>query len=319
MVKKSSYLFGPVFSRRLGRSLGVDLLEGQCTQACPYCEVRVRRVEHLRRFPFRDARALYARYREFCKTHSRGSIDVVTFTGTGEPTLVSNLGDIIRKFRRIGTYPVAVLTNGTLLWMPSVRRALRMAQCVVPSLDAATEPVWRKVNRPHPSLSFEKYLDGMRRFCAEHPGAVWMEVLLVRGMNDSVRHLNALGTILRGMRVDRVQVGTVDRPPVSSRARPVSASCLTRAARIIRERSGHRVDVASRQLPSRAGVDTDMSSDILRRRILASVRMRPQTESEIARVLGVPPGVACRCIRGLKAAGLIRRQIFGRRIFLRGE
>lgn len=310
------YLVGPVFSRRLGKSLGVDLLRGQCTFLCPYCEVRVHHVDKLQLFEFRHTDALYEQYAEFCRAHRRGDLDSVTFSGTGEPTLISNLGEILRKFRGIGPYPLTVITNGSLLWNPLVRRNLREADLVVPSLDAATESAWRRVNRPHRDVTLKKYLDGTERFCAKYPGRIWMEVLIVRGVNDKKADIECLGRFLKRLRLDRVQLGTVDRPPARSRVMPLSPSGLLQIARVIRNLSGQRVEVMARKSTPASSPAPPPPFAELPEKILQSVRLRPQTAEELRRALAVPRVNLSLALRRLRDAGKILPKKMGRRLFL---
>ncbi|MBI4178912.1 radical SAM protein [bacterium] len=312
------YLVGPVLSRRLGRSLGVDLLKGECTFLCPYCEVRVRHVDRLELFEFSETDALYAEYTRFCAEYT-DQLDSVTFSGTGEPTLISNLGDILRQFRKIGPYPLTVITNGSLLWNPRVRENLRDADLVVPSLDAVTEKAWRRVNRPHPDLTLEKYLDGTRQFCKERTGRIWLEVLLVRRANDGLEDIEALGRFLKTIRVDRVQLGSVDRPPAASRAAPISAAALQNRARLLREISGQRVDVMSRSAPApEKKSPAGRASPDLSKKILKSVRLRPQTPAEIRSLMRLSRGEMDRALQPLISRGEIRARRHGRRTFLQG-
>lgn len=314
-----NFLVGPVFSRRLGRSLGVDLLRGECTFLCPYCEVRVRHVDRLKLFEFRQTRRLYEEYRRFCEDHSPKDIDSVTFSGTGEPTLISNLGEILHEFREMGPYSMTVITNGSLLWMSQVRAGLREADLVVPSLDAVTESAWRRVNRPHPELTLQKYLDGIRQFCADYPGRIWMEVLLVKGSNDRPDDIDALGGFLHDLRLDRVQIGTVDRPPAASRASPVPPARLAQFARRIRALSGQRVELMTRHAPSSVIRPDMVSEEEAAQKIIQSVRLRPQTQAELRRLIALPRAVLDRNLRALRSSGRISRVRFGRRIFLKVE
>lgn len=327
-ARPSRYLVGPVFSRRLGRSLGVDLLQGECTFLCPYCEVRVHHVEKLRLIEFKNTAALFSEYRQFCESHSPADLDSVTFSGTGEPTLISNLGKILREFRRIGPFPLTVITNGSLLWMPQVRRNLAAAGLVVPSLDAVTESAWRRVNRPHPDMTLKKYLDGTRRFCARHPGKIWMEVLLARGVNDGPEDIDALGRFLKRLRLDKVQIGTVDRPPARSRVRPIPPARLARIARQIAALSGRHVELMARPanfpgLKSEISVLDGSASggpnpkSQIPERVLQSVRLRPQTPAELRRLLSVPKSVFDQTTAALERAGRIARARFGRRTFFK--
>ncbi len=314
------YLIGPVLSRRIGRSLGVDILRGECTFLCPYCEVHVHHVKNLRLFPFTQTSALFAEYKTFCRTHKPAEIHSVTFSGAGEPTLISNLGEILKTFRSIGPYPLTVITNGSLLWIPAVRKNLSQADLVIPSLDAVTESAWRRINRPHPDMTLDRYLSGTKKFCAEYRGRIWMEVLLTRGINDKPDDIDALGRFLKCLRLDRVQVGTVDRPPARSRARPLTPASLKLISRRLADLSGHRVDLIVRGKkvaiapPRVASSSSDPAT--WREKILRSVRLRPQTLAELSRLLSAPKPVLTRAVRDLESAGRLTVVRFQNRPFL---
>ena len=149
-------------------------------------------------------------------------IDCLTFSGSGEPTLHSGLGRIIAGIKRITAIPVVVLTNSSLLSSPKTRRDLRAADIVVPSLDAVTPSVFAKVNRPHPSLNVAKIIDGLVRFRKEYKGQIWLEVMLVEGVNDGLSHFKKLKDAIALIKPDKVQLNTVVRPPAEKFARALS-------------------------------------------------------------------------------------------------
>ncbi len=290
------YLFGPVPSRRLGRSLGVDLLVGKiCSYDCVYCQVgRTASLTAQRReiAPTEKVWAeLEARFAEGVE------MDYVTFSGSGEPTLHTGLGTLIARLKDRTPYRVAVLTNGSLLWMDEVRRDLARADLVVPSLDAAVEEVWRKVNRPAPGLEFARVLDGLRAFCAERGEAVALEILLVAGVNDSPEHLEALARLVRELRVERVQLNTVTRPPSEDFAAPVSAAVLESLASMIGERC-EVIRPASDKAAWREGVGPD--------EVLAMLRRRPCTVRDVAAGLGVNVNEAAKVVGVLVEQGRIK-------------
>ena len=290
------YLFGPVPSRRLGRSLGVDLLVGKiCSYDCVYCQVgRTASLTAQRReiAPTEKVWAeLEARFAEGVE------MDYVTFSGSGEPTLHTGLGTLIARLKDRTPYRVAVLTNGSLLWMDEVRRDLARADLVVPSLDAAVEEVWRKVNRPAPGLEFARVLDGLRAFCAERGEAVALEILLVAGVNDSPEHLEALARLVRELRVERVQLNTVTRPPSEDFAAPVPAAVLESLASMIGERC-EVIRPASDKAAWREGVGPDEA--------LAMLRRRPCTVRDVAAGLGVNVNEAAKVVGVLVEQGRIK-------------
>jgi len=190
------HIFGPVPSRRLGFSLGIDIIPAKtCTLNCVYCQLGPTACPTLKRKPYVTTKTILAEITTVLKDNP--AIDYLTFSGSGEPTLNSEIGKMIQKVKKITTIPVTVLTNGTLLYIPEVRRSLMDADVVLPSLDAASEPVFRRINRPHPNLNLELIIEGLRRFGKEYRGKIWLEVMLVKGVNDSDTELNKIREIIK--------------------------------------------------------------------------------------------------------------------------
>ncbi|MCX6356850.1 MAG: radical SAM protein, partial [Candidatus Aureabacteria bacterium] len=249
MFHKST-IFGPVPSRRLGLSLGIDLIPYKtCCFDCVYCQLgrttrkTVRRLTHV---PV--CRILH----ELTSRLARGGrIDWITLAGSGEPTLYSEIGALIRAIKRMTDIPVAVLTSGALLNRPAVRKELRFADLVIPDLDAGSARTFQKINRPHHSLNFQVMVKGIRDFVAKFPGRVWLEVALVRGVNDAPSELAKIGSLAARIRPERLQLNTMARPPAERTALPLSAKALERARLIIqRPLGGIPVDIITAS-PSR--------------------------------------------------------------------
>ncbi len=206
------YLFGPVPSRRLGMSLGVDLVPQKvCSLDCVYCE-----VGHTTKLT--TERREYIPYDKIIKelNHyftNNPDPDYITFSGSGEPTLNSRIGDVIQFIKiKKPNIPVAVLTNGTLLYDKQVRAELLNADVVLPSLDAATDHSFQKINRPESQLRVKKYIQGLIDFRNEFPDKIWLEVLIIPGYNDSKQDLDALKKAIEKIAPDQVQLNTLDRP-----------------------------------------------------------------------------------------------------------
>ena len=207
-----NYLFGPVPSRRLGISLGVDLVPMKtCTLNCMYCEcglttkLSIERKEYV---PFEAVKEELTHY----LSHNPGP-DYVTFSGSGEPTLNSRIGDVLHFIRsQTSDIPVAVLTNGTLLFQKQVCDDIRNATVVIPSLDAATEKIFRKINQPHPQLKIDTIIRGLVQFRKDYSGQIWLEVFIVPGLNDTEQELTALKRAIEKIEPDRIQLNTLDRP-----------------------------------------------------------------------------------------------------------
>jgi wyosine [tRNA(Phe)-imidazoG37] synthetase (radical SAM superfamily) len=167
--------------------------------------------------------------------HKEGEIDWVTFVGSGEPTLHASLGWLIRQVKAITDLPVGVITNGALLYRPEVRDEVAAADAVMPSLDAGSSELYRKINRPHPAFTFERLLNGLTSFRDEYDGHLWVEVMLIRGLNDTEAALRDIAAALRKIRPDQVHITQPTRPPVETWVQPPSQEGLLRARAILGE------------------------------------------------------------------------------------
>jgi wyosine [tRNA(Phe)-imidazoG37] synthetase (radical SAM superfamily) len=309
------YVYGPVASRRLGFSLGVDIIPFKtCTLDCVYCQLGSTGRTTVRRGRWFPPRAILAQIKE--AIDSGRKIDVITFSGSGEPTLCRDLGRLIRAIKKMTRIPVAVLTNATLLTRPEVRRDLRAADIVVPSLDAVPRGVFRRVNRPHASLDNPKILDGLIRFRREFKGELRLEIMLVKGVNDSPADIEALESAVARIRPDRIELNTVVRPPAEAGAAPLSAAALAR----VQARLGPRAEVvASFEKKSGRPAKKPASAPDLAEAILATVRRRPQTAADIALALGRPPGEVLKAISGLARGRRLKRLVHGGTVYFRAR
>ena len=224
-----AHLFGPVPSRRLGRSLGVDLIPPKtCPYDCIYCEVGPTTCQTRERFSY-QTEAIIQELADYLKDPGVRP-DVITLAGSGEPTLNLGLGRIIREIKAMSQIPVAVLTNGALLYLPEVRRELAAADVVLPSLDAARAETYAAINRPLPELSFESLIDGLTAFRREYQGRIWLEVMLLKGLNDTEEELTLLRRALQKIAPDKIQLNTAVRPVVEDAARPLDQAEMEAAA-----------------------------------------------------------------------------------------
>ena len=287
-----NFLFGPVNSRRLGRSLGIDLFrEKICNLNCVYCEVGPTTVPANRRGLYSPTREILAEITEFCSDpHRLAAVDVLTVTAKGEPTLHLDLGVILRHIKSLTDKPVAVLTNGTTLADDEVREALQLADIVVPSLDAVRAESFSKVDRPARGLAVEAIINGLRDFSRAYRGRLWLEILLVRDINDADADIDALLPVLTTLRLDRIQLNTVVRPPADPGARPVAEARLAEIARRLQAALAVPVDLPSPVVGfgderDAAPLPTaDAEPAALRQAIIQMVRRRPCTAADIDRV-----------------------------------
>lgn len=236
MSIQRKFTFGPVPSRRLGLSLGVDVIPNKlCSLDCVYCEVGVTDKRGIARKEYLPANEILAEVKEVVAEYP--DIDHITISGSGEPTLNIKIGDIIRGIKQMTNIPVAVLTNGTLLSLPAVRHDLMDADIVSPSLDAVSADVFEKVNRPNPKLRIATIIDGIKLFRREYKGKMWIEILFVKGMNDHNEEIFKMKQVLDEIKPEKIHLNTVIRPPAYSIARPVEEDRLKEIQKILGERS----------------------------------------------------------------------------------
>lgn len=275
------YLFGPVPSRRLGMSLGVDLVPKKvCSLDCVYCEVgKTTKLtqERMEYIPFKKVEKELEHYFE-----NNPDPDYVTFSGYGEPTLNVRIGEIIAYIKKNKPeISVAVLTNGTLFNNKEVRAELAMADLVLPSLDAAREESFQKINRPVSDLSIHDYIEGLVNFSREFKGEIWLEVFLLEGFNDSPEDLDALRKAFLKIKPERIQLNTLDRPGTEE---GLQALTLKRLMEIQSHFGLENIEiiakVAKRKKLASYRKDTESA-------ILETIARRPCTADDLAQILGL--------------------------------
>lgn len=293
------YLFGPVPSRRLGMSLGVDLVPKKvCSLDCVYCEVgkttklTVDRKEYI----------LYERIKEELIHYfdQNPGPDYITFSGSGEPALNSKLKDVLQLIKKLKPQiPVAVLTNGTLLYDKSVRDAIVDADVVLPSLDAATQATFEKINRPAKGLDIERCIRGIMDFRKEFKGKMWLEVFILPGYNDSENELIALKNAIQHIRPDAVQLNTLDRPGTVTGLRGATREELEKIAELWKPQ---QVDIIAKA-PERKNLQAYRSDT--ETAILETIVRRPCTLDDLSRMLGLHVNEINKYLDVLDAAGKI--------------
>ncbi|MBP5627211.1 radical SAM protein [bacterium] len=232
MTSKYKHIFGPVASRRLGRSLGIDLIPFKtCTLDCVYCEcgrTTAKTIERKDYFPVEEVLGELKDWKD-----KGGEADIVTLAGSGEPTLCKSLTEIIKGAKEITGLPLCLITNATLFYLKEVREAALLADVVMPSLDAADEKTFKKLNRPANGLPFADYLDGLKTFCEEYrgKGRVDLEIFLVPGINDNEDQMTALSLLSRSLKVNCVQLNTAVRPPAEKDVLPIPREDMEKWAR----------------------------------------------------------------------------------------
>ena len=226
----NSSIFGPVPSRRLGRSLGVDLVPFKtCTYDCIYCQLGRTTNKTTERKEWVPLSAVV----DELKSRLSCNPDYITLSGSGEPTLYSRIGELIDQVKTFTEVPVAVLTNGSLLWSKEVRQQLIAADLVIPSLDAGSHMFFSHINQPHHDITFEMLLEGLIKFRQEYSGQYWLEVFLVGGVNTTSMEVEKISQCITKISPDRVQLNTVTRPPARGFAQPVREERLQKVATIL--------------------------------------------------------------------------------------
>ena len=291
-VSADQLVYGPVPSRRLGRSLGVDLVPLKtCTYDCVYCQLGRTTRKTVRRQRWVDPSVVAA---QVC-AGLESEPDVIALAGSGEPTLHTGIGDVIAGIKRVTDVPVAVITNGSLLSRPAVRRGLADADIVLPSLDAPDDGLFRLVNRPHQALRFDDVVRGMIAFRHDYRGQMWLEVMLLAGVTGMPAEVERLAEVAARMSPDRIQLNTAVRPPAESFAMPVANDALQDLAVLFTPHAEVIADTAP------AGGDRVAA----RVDILALLSRRPCTVADISAGLGIHHSEALKAVTALVAEGAL--------------
>jgi wyosine [tRNA(Phe)-imidazoG37] synthetase (radical SAM superfamily) len=292
------YVFGPVPSRRLGRSLGIDLIPFKaCTFDCLYCQLGPTPMKTTDLQGAVSLDQVIGELKEMLPTQP----DYLTLSGSGEPTLYAWMGELIERIRAVTDIPVAVITNGSLLWNGEIRRGLLHADVVLPSLDAGDEETFRLVNRPHGDISFARLLEGLIAFREEYRGQYWLEVLLLSGLTDSEEKVSKIAEAARRIRPDRVQLNTCVRPGAEPSARMVRRERLLQLGDLFVPRAEVIADYRDERAPlteSKAGS----------KEILETLARHPGTAADIAASLGLADRMVAEVLDGLVREGLVDRR-----------
>lgn len=306
------HLFGPVNSRRLGISLGVDLVPYKyCPLNCVYCEVH--RTTHLIdvRQEFFPPEEIIAELDHFLA--SAPHLDYITFSGAGEPTLNSSIGSIIAHIRsRYPQYRLALLTNGILMHDERVRREVIDCSLVLPSLDAASQEAFERVNRPVPGLLIGDLIEGLSRFRSEYTGQIWLEVFIIEGVNDSIAELDALIAAITRIAPDRVQINSLDRPGTEDWVLPASAEVLEHVWRRFHAALPMPVEIIAKAHAIAADAAPD---EELIARVRSILQRRPCTAEDLSVSLGWHINEVSKLLRELLGAGHIDTKRENRGIF----
>jgi wyosine [tRNA(Phe)-imidazoG37] synthetase (radical SAM superfamily) len=305
-LNSMKYVYGPVPSRRLGFSLGVDLVPYKtCSLDCIYCQLGKTTQKTVERKMYTRREDVCAEIEEVLKKTKQ--IDYITFSGSGEPTLNSEIGILIKAIKKITAVPIAVLTNGTLLFREDVRKDLEEADVVLPSLDAVSDRVFEKINRPHEALKIDSIVDGLKRFRVLYRGQIWLEVMLVKNVNDNIKELRRIRNVISEIQPDKVCLNTVVRPPAEIYARPLGRDEMIAAKNLLDKNCEVIAEFHGRKAEEVQHVENA---------ILEMSQRRPLTIIDIANVFGISETNAEKYVNSLKESGRLKEKKYKKAKYL---
>ncbi len=287
-------------------SLGIDIVPLKtCTLSCVYCQVGKTPVTTIERREYIPAGKILKEVKE--RVEKGLKTDWLTFSGSGEPTLHSGIGELIKGIKAFTDIPICVITNGTLLWDPRVRNDIIEADAVMPSLDSAQEHTFRLICNPHQELHIEKVIEGLVQFRKEFSGKIWLEIMLIKGINDSREELERLREAVERIRPDSIQLNTVVRPPAVKSAQPVSGERLLEICDFF----GDKAEI----IASFESDSTDKSNCGIED-VLEYLKRRPGSLKDICTALGIEKHEAERMVERLEKDGkIILKEFYGKRFW----
>ncbi|MHC4666731.1 MAG: radical SAM protein [Planctomycetota bacterium] len=296
MVAGKTYLYGPVPSRRLGLSLGIDVVPFKvCTLDCLYCQLGGTSEKTVERKDHVPIEAVLAKLKNRIAHGLKA--DHITVSGSGEPTLNSQLGHLINGIKQTTSIPAAVLTNGTLLYRADVRAECAQADVILPSLDAGDEETFERINRPHSDISIEKLINGLSTFRDEYAGQIWLEVFLIGGLNTGTEQIAKIKEAIEQIRPDKIQLNTAVRPTAQSNIRSLDANKLQAIARQL----GPNAEVVADFTCPPGGRHMGRRAED----VLSMLKRRPCSLDDICRGLGIRAEEALKYIADFREQGVV--------------
>lgn len=309
--RMSKLIFGPAPSRRLGRSLGINLVNLKtCNMDCLYCELGKSKATVAKRQAYIKTEAIID---EFTTLYPKikEDLDTITLTGAGEPTLNTNLGEVHQALKNIvkGEKQIAILTNGSGFLDKETYKALLDFDIVVPSLDACREASFQRVNKPNSALKIDAIISNLQAFSKEYQGKLLIEVLLCKGINDSRQDLEALISTLKGMQNYKVQLGTIHRPPAYTEIERVSDGYLLEAASMLIDEEIPTEVIGGFSYLSK-NLKSDMDIFALKEVIISLLRMRPCSITEMSAVFLQKEENILKAVNELLKANILQEYTF---------
>jgi wyosine [tRNA(Phe)-imidazoG37] synthetase (radical SAM superfamily) len=305
--------FGPVQSRRLGKSLGINniLSPKVCSYACIYCQVGFTSRKSIKREIFFQPDNIYKKVDQHIKKLNKDNLpDYLTFVSNGEPTLDINLGKSITLLRKLGI-PIAVITNASLITHDSVREDLHSADWVSLKIDAGNKKIWEIINNPGSGLNFENIIDNIIRFSNGFKGILCTETMLVDGINDSVENVTNIAELIKKIKPSKAYISIPIRPPSKSSVKPPEPEVLNRTWQIFNKKN-----ITTELLTGFEGTDNGFTGNIYDD-ILNITAVHPLREDSMLNLIK-NDNADIQVIKSLLSQRLIKATIFeGQKYYLR--
>jgi wyosine [tRNA(Phe)-imidazoG37] synthetase (radical SAM superfamily) len=322
LSEEKKYFYGPVPSRRLGRSFGVDIVPFKvCTLDCIYCQLGRTTEKSIERKAYVSAEKIIAELKDVL-VHGLKT-DYITIAGSGEPTLNSQLGEIIEHIKEVTDIPVAIVTNGTLLYRADVRADCTRADVVLPSLDAGDERTFQKINRPHRDISIEMLISGLCEFRKEYSGQLWLEVFFVDAINTDSGQIAQIRAVIERINPDKVQLNTAVRPTAETAIKKLDADKLNAIA----ERLGPNCEIIADFSPGldyeflpgeeSESFEPDFATKSTIKTLFSMLKRRPCSLDDICSGMGIARHEALKYVTDLLNKGVVCSEKKGDKIFFK--
>ncbi len=308
MTGEKKYFYGPVPSRRLGLSYGVDIVPLKfCTLDCIYCQLGKTNKTTTERRNFGPIEPILAELQAIVSEGQKS--DFITIAGSGEPTLNLQLGKLIEGIKKISDIPVAILTNGTLFYKEEVRADCSKADVVMPSLDAGDSETFQRINRPNRDINIENHIFGLSSFRNEFSGQIWLEVFLLEGFNTEPEQINKIKNAIERIRPDKIHLNTAVRPTAEPNLKRLNAEQLQSIA----SQLGPRCEIISDFSKLHQTNSFEKKADD----VLSILKRRPCSINDISSGLGINRNEAIKYIQNLQNRGLICSELKDGILFFR--
>jgi wyosine [tRNA(Phe)-imidazoG37] synthetase (radical SAM superfamily) len=310
LVEEKEFFYGPVPSRRLGRSFGVDIVPFKvCTLDCVYCQLGRTTEKSIERKAYVPVGPIIGELKDAL---GKGlETDYITIAGSGEPTLNSQLGDIVERIKDITDIPVAIVTNGTLLYRADVREDCAKADVVLPSLDAGDEQTFQRINRPHRDINIEMLISGLRAFRKEFTGQLWLEVFIVDAINTGTEQIAKIRAVIEQIEPDKVQLNTAVRPTAETNIKKINADKL----RAVAEHLGPNCEIIADfsmdldyeflKSQTKGDSESDFANKQTIKTLFSMLKRRPCSLDDICSSISIARNEAIKYVTDLQRNGMI--------------